>query len=167
MSREVHVRFCERRRVRLPPPTLLVVIVAGTRADAQALKAETAAVLAPVGLGLSEAKTRITHIDEGRGIVNSCGSPVLGDHAATSCTSSGRSTITPLSNLAPARTSATRCGPLTARQRSWAASRSLKAIARPAALEPGPLVTRVRSRTEAKVDSIGLLVFRCSQCSAG
>jgi hypothetical protein len=29
------------------------------------------------------------------------------------------------------------------------------------------LVTRVRSRTEEKVDSIGLLVFRCPQCSAG
>jgi hypothetical protein len=29
------------------------------------------------------------------------------------------------------------------------------------------LVTRVRSRTEEKVDSIGLLFFRCSQCSAG
>jgi RNA-directed DNA polymerase len=42
-----------------------VVMVAGTRADAQALKAETAAVLAPMGLRLSEAKTRITHIDEG------------------------------------------------------------------------------------------------------
>jgi len=42
-----------------------VVMVAGTRADAQALKAEAAAVLAPMGLRLSEAKTRITHIDEG------------------------------------------------------------------------------------------------------
>jgi RNA-directed DNA polymerase len=41
------------------------VMVAGTRADAQALKAEAAAVLAPMGLRLSEAKTRITHIDEG------------------------------------------------------------------------------------------------------
>src|SRR4029453_18452676 len=91
-----------------------------------------------------------------------------GAHAATvPASTGGRSTSTPLSNLAPARTSATRCGPLTARQRSWAASSSLKAIASPAALEPGPLVTRVRSRTEAKVDSIGLLVFRCSQCSAG
>src|SRR5215207_1851051 len=89
------------------------------------------------------------------------------DHAATSCTSSGRSTITPLSKRAPARTSATRWGPLTARQRSWAASSSLNAIASPAALLPGPLVTRVRSRTEEKVDSIGLLVLRCSQCSAG
>ena len=37
----------------------------------------------------------------------------------------------------------------------------MKAIASPAALEPGPLVTRVRSRTDEKVDSIGLLVFRC------
>jgi len=42
-----------------------VVMVAGTRAHAQALKTETAAVLAPMGLRLSPAKTRITHIDEG------------------------------------------------------------------------------------------------------
>jgi RNA-directed DNA polymerase len=42
-----------------------VVMVAGTRADAEALKAEAAGVLAPMGLRLSEAKTRITHIDEG------------------------------------------------------------------------------------------------------
>ena len=33
---------------------------------------------------------------------------------------------------------------LTARQRSWAASISLHAMAIPAALEPGPLVTLVR-----------------------
>jgi RNA-directed DNA polymerase len=65
MSREVHVRFCERRGVRFPPPTLLVVMVAGTRADAEALKVQAAGVLAPMGLRLSEAKTRITHIDEG------------------------------------------------------------------------------------------------------
>src|SRR5829696_894068 len=102
-----------------------------------------------------------------RGIVKSCGSPSWHDHAATSPTSSGRSTITPFSNRAPARTSATRCGPLTARQRPWAASSSLNAIANPAALEPGPLVTRVLARTGAKVDSIGLLVFKCTQCSAG
>ena len=42
-----------------------VVMVAGTRADAEALKAQAAGVLAPMGLRLSEAKTRITHIDEG------------------------------------------------------------------------------------------------------
>ncbi len=44
---------------------------------------------------------------------------------------------------------------------------SLKAIARPAAREPGPFVTRVRWRTVAKVDSIGLVVRRWTQCSAG
>jgi hypothetical protein len=49
---------------------------------------------------------------------------------------------------------ATRWGALTARQRAWADSMSLKAIATPAAREPGPLVTRWRSRTVAKVDSI-------------
>jgi hypothetical protein len=58
-----------------------------------------------------------------RGIVKSCGSPVPHDHAATSWVFSsgaslGRSTSFPFSNLAPARTRATRCGPLTARQRS-------------------------------------------------
>ena len=42
-----------------------VVLVAGTRAHAEALRAEAAAVLAPMGLRLSEAKTRIAHIDEG------------------------------------------------------------------------------------------------------
>src|SRR3954464_4153232 len=80
---------------------------------------------------------------------------------------SGRSTSLPFSKRAPARTRATRCGALTARQRDWAASMSLNAIATPAAREPGPLVTRCRSRTVAKVDSIGLVVRRWLQCSAG
>jgi hypothetical protein len=44
---------------------------------------------------------------------------------------------------------------------------SLKAMVNPAAREPGPLVTLVRSRTVAKVDSMGLVVLRLSQCSAG
>jgi hypothetical protein len=39
--------------------------MAGTRAHAEALKDEVAAVLASVGLRLSEAKTSIRHIDEG------------------------------------------------------------------------------------------------------
>ena len=67
--------------------------------------------------------------------------------------SSGRSTSVPLGNLAPARTRATRWGALTARQRAWADSMSLNAMATPAARDPGPLVTRCRSRTVAKVDS--------------
>ncbi len=44
----------------------------------------------------------------------------------------------PLMKTAPARTSATRWGPLTACQRAWADSMSLNAIAIPAAREPGP-----------------------------
>jgi RNA-directed DNA polymerase len=43
----------------------LVVLVHGTRAHVEALREETAAVLRPMGLRLSEAKTRIAHIDEG------------------------------------------------------------------------------------------------------
>jgi RNA-directed DNA polymerase len=40
-------------------------MVAGNRAHAEALTQEAAAVLAPMGLRLSAAKTRICHIDEG------------------------------------------------------------------------------------------------------
>ena len=65
MSREAHAGFYERRRVRLPPATHLVVLVAGDRAHAESLRAETAAALAPIGLRLSERKTTIAHIDEG------------------------------------------------------------------------------------------------------
>ena len=42
-----------------------VVLVAGTKAHAEALREDVAAVLAPIGLRLSEAKTKICHIDEG------------------------------------------------------------------------------------------------------
>ncbi len=42
-----------------------VVMVAGQRADAEALWEEVAVVLAPMGLRLSEEKTRVCHIDEG------------------------------------------------------------------------------------------------------
>jgi RNA-directed DNA polymerase len=42
-----------------------VVMIAGTRADAEALWDEVGAVLAPMGLRLSAAKTRVCHIDEG------------------------------------------------------------------------------------------------------
>ena len=39
--------------------------------------------------------------------------------------------------------------------------------ANPATREAGPLVTFVRCRTVAKVDSIGLVLRRCTQCTAG
>lgn len=42
-----------------------VVLVAGTEAHAEAVKDEVAAVLAPMGLRLSAAKTRVVHIDGG------------------------------------------------------------------------------------------------------
>ncbi len=42
-----------------------VVVIHGERADAEALREEVAAVLAPAGLRLSETKTTIAHIDEG------------------------------------------------------------------------------------------------------
>jgi RNA-directed DNA polymerase len=42
-----------------------VVLVAGTEAHTADLREEVAAVLAPMGLRLSEAKTRVGHIDEG------------------------------------------------------------------------------------------------------
>ena len=42
-----------------------VVMVGGTRQHAEALREETSKVLAPIGLRLSEEKTRVCHIDEG------------------------------------------------------------------------------------------------------
>jgi RNA-directed DNA polymerase len=42
-----------------------VVMVNGTREHAHALWGEVAAVLAPMGLRLSEAKTRVCHVDDG------------------------------------------------------------------------------------------------------
>jgi len=42
-----------------------VIMVGGARDDAEALWDEVAAVLAPMGLRLSEEKTRVCHIDEG------------------------------------------------------------------------------------------------------
>jgi RNA-directed DNA polymerase len=42
-----------------------VVLVAGTEAHANALRETVAAVLAPMGLRLSETKTKVCHIDEG------------------------------------------------------------------------------------------------------
>jgi RNA-directed DNA polymerase len=61
----------KRRRAGVPAFRLVryaddfVVMVAGTRDDTDALWDEVSSVLAPMGLGLSEAKTRVCHIDEG------------------------------------------------------------------------------------------------------
>jgi hypothetical protein len=66
MSREVHVGFCERREVRSLPATLLVVLVHGTRAQAEAIKQTAATLLGDqLRLTLSPEKTRITHVDDG------------------------------------------------------------------------------------------------------
>jgi RNA-directed DNA polymerase len=42
-----------------------VVMVSGDREHAESVRSEVAAVLAPIGLRLSEEKTRVAHIDEG------------------------------------------------------------------------------------------------------
>ena len=61
----------KRRRQGVPAYRLVryaddfVVMVGGTRENAEALWAEVGAVLAPIGLRLSEEKTRVCHIDEG------------------------------------------------------------------------------------------------------
>ncbi len=43
----------------------IVLLVSGTDTDAETLRHELATALAPIGLVLSEAKTRVCHIDEG------------------------------------------------------------------------------------------------------
>jgi hypothetical protein len=57
MSREVPVRFCERREVRSLPATHLVVLVSGIKAQAEALTGPVAAVLSGMGLRLAAEKT--------------------------------------------------------------------------------------------------------------
>jgi RNA-directed DNA polymerase len=49
-------------------------MVAGTRYHAEALRDEAAAVVAPMGLRLSEEKTRIAHTDEGFDLLGSASS---------------------------------------------------------------------------------------------
>jgi RNA-directed DNA polymerase len=65
MRREFHVRFCEGGGVRVPSATRLVIFVSGTRDHALALRDTASEVLAPMGLRLSDEKTRICHIDDG------------------------------------------------------------------------------------------------------
>ncbi len=61
----------KRRRAGVPAYRLVryaddfVVMVGGTRTNAEALWDEVSTVLAPIGLRLSEEKTRVCHIDEG------------------------------------------------------------------------------------------------------
>jgi len=61
----------QRRRAGVPVMRIIryaddfVVMIAGTRQDAEALWGEVTAVLAPIGLRLSEEKTKVCHIDEG------------------------------------------------------------------------------------------------------
>jgi RNA-directed DNA polymerase len=61
----------KRRQAGLPTYRLVryaddfVVLVHGSQADAEALREDVARVLAPMGLRLSAAKTRVSHIDEG------------------------------------------------------------------------------------------------------
>lgn len=60
-----------------------------------------------------------------------------------------------------------RWAPVIARQRSWANSTNLNTVARAAAELPAPRVTLVRSLTLENVDSMGLVVRKCTHCSAG
>lgn len=46
-------------------------------------------------------------------------------------------------------------------------ARSLNAIIKPFVRLPAPVVTRWRNRTVANADSIGFVVRKCFQCSAG
>lgn len=55
---------------------------------------------------------------------------------------------------------------MTAPQRFCAGSVSLNGLASPAARDPGPLVTMGAVADDGKVDSIGLVERRCTQCSA-
>ena len=64
MSREVHAGFCERRGVRLPPATHLVVMCE-TEQEAKSAMVALEVALYELGLKLKQAKTRIVHLAEG------------------------------------------------------------------------------------------------------
>ena len=65
MSREVHAGFCERRGVRLPPATHLVVLCRSERRPSEARELATA-LLGDLGLELHPEKTRMVDLREGR-----------------------------------------------------------------------------------------------------
>jgi hypothetical protein len=79
------------------------------------------------------------------GRVKTCGSACHATCRSRPSDPSGRSMSLPFLHTAPARTSATRWGALTARHRVCADSMSLNPSATPAARAPGPSVTRWRS----------------------
>ena len=65
MSREVHAGFCERRGVRLPPATHLVVLCRSER-DAKAALEVAGEILGGLGLRLHPDKTRVVDLRDGR-----------------------------------------------------------------------------------------------------
>ena len=91
-------------------------------------------------------------------IVKSCGRDLTQAASLTSI---------PSTNLAPETTAWRRGEPFEERQPFEALSIRLNTIARHAVRLPLPLDFTVRSRTVANVDSIGLAVRMCLQCSAG
>jgi RNA-directed DNA polymerase len=64
VSREVHAGFCERRRVKLPPTTLLLVMCK-SREQAEAALQRLRDLLAELGLQPKETKTRIVQLQAG------------------------------------------------------------------------------------------------------
>src|ERR1022692_2389228 len=65
MSREVQVRFCERRGVRFPPPTLPVIHCVSER-QAREVLAALQERMSEVGLALHPDKTRIVYCQDAR-----------------------------------------------------------------------------------------------------
>ena len=66
MSGDVHVRFCERPGVRFPRAAHLVILVRGSREQAEAIRDEAAHVLEhELRMELAVEKTLITHVDQG------------------------------------------------------------------------------------------------------
>lgn len=62
----MHGGFCESRGVKLPPATHLVLLVKGSREQAEALRDEIGTLLAEqLHMTLSTDKTLVTHIDDG------------------------------------------------------------------------------------------------------
>src|SRR5205085_1576015 len=91
----------------------------------------------------------------------------LTDQAAAGGAAEAPKTSTPSVNFTPRISFGNWLGPSIRRQLFWAPSTSLKTMASAVLFDRQPFDRIVRCRTVAKVLSMGFVVRKCFQCSAG
>src|SRR6266513_2383498 len=118
MSREVQVRFCERRGVRFPPPTLLLLGFTGPKAEAEQVKAELARFLREtLALELNQDKTLITHARSQR--ARFLGYQIAVQHSDTKLTNGQRSANGKIALHVPPDVIKAKCAPYRQHGKPW------------------------------------------------